>query len=672
MSAVLVVSCNKVLVQKFELTQPRVVVGRSQRCDLVLQDRELSREHTEIVKAGSVYKVGDLGSRNGTDVNGQMIAEPHVLKDGDIISLGDYQLTFYSVGSAAPDVDASAQDMEDAATRFVGEADIKKAVEDPSKKPKVTSDMICKIEIESGPLKGEVHKNWEGDLTFGRGFNNNVIFPDDAVSTSHARIFLKDGHHYLEDLKSSNGVFINTVRLREAQMLNHGDKIRMGVSTMTYTALDPTKQRKMRLRLALLAVLVIGGLLVAKLLQPEDKAAKYTEMGYSHLDKGDYKEATDWFMRALEAQPDNSDAKTGLSRAKSEQEALELLAQAERAAVEEKYDEALDICNRVLRLYPDHEDAKALLDVLDQVDKATVATRAQNWPAAIQLLGKALESYPDSEVLKLRFEQAKSEEKARQALTSAQELLSQEKFAEGRQALESTPPDSMYYGESQTLIKKINDVEFAAQAYAQAMDSYAKGYADQAVAEIGKGLERYPEHAGLKALKEDIGMITPLMQQISTGQELLGSSDVAAIRKMIENCNSMINIRASSEVVEKFKASARDLQDLLRTRLQSLSKEATEQGEAFRAAGNTREALRSFVLAGEADPENRVARVAAESIRAEMVPMVQEKLRQALVSMELGQDDIAKEGFEEVLNLAIPGDGFYERAQKELDKLNRR
>ena len=671
MSAVLVVSCNKVLVQKFELNQPRVVIGRSQRCDLVLQDRELSREHTEITKAGTVYKVADLGSRNGTDLNGQLITEAQALKDGDVITLGDYTLTFYSAGSAVPD-DGAVDDMEDAATRFVGESDIKKAIADPEKKPKVTPSMICKVAIESGALKGEVHKKWEGDLTFGRGFNNNIIFPDDAVSTSHARIYLKDGHHYVEDLGSSNGTFVNSVRLREAQMLNHGDKIRIGISTMEYTAVDPAKQKKMRIRIALLAVVLFGGLAVAKVLQPEDQAEKFTQQGMAMLSRGNYEQATEYFGRALEVAPDYAEAKSGLSRARSEQEALDLLAEAERAAVEERYVDALDICNRVLRLHPNHRAAKDLLEVLDQVDKASVAIRAENWPAAIQLLERALESYPRSEVLLLRMAQAQSEQKARAALSDAQELLARQQFDEGRRRLADTAPDSTYYEETQALIELINKEEVAAKAYADAQDSFMNGYPEQALREIDKGLERHPTHAGLLAFKADIGMVTPLMEQVGQGRALLTSSDVPAIRTMIDACNNMMAIRAESEVVTRFKDSARELQRALRERLETISVEALERGNALRSAGNDREALQAYMLASQANPENREARIAGEAIRSEMVPLIEDRLRQALVSMELGQNDLAIEGLREVLGLAVPGDGFYERAERALERLQRR
>jgi serine phosphatase RsbU (regulator of sigma subunit) len=64
-----------------------VVVGRSSDCDLVLADRFLSRRHTRIFKSDDSWMVEDLGSRNGTLLNGDLVGEPTALKIGDRLQL---------------------------------------------------------------------------------------------------------------------------------------------------------------------------------------------------------------------------------------------------------------------------------------------------------------------------------------------------------------------------------------------------------------------------------------------------------------------------------------------------------------------------------------------------------------------------------------------------------
>lgn len=71
------------------------MIGRSGFCDIVLNKRSVSREHARIFERNGQYFITDLGSNNGTFVNGQAIHEPITLQDGDRINLFDVPLVFY-------------------------------------------------------------------------------------------------------------------------------------------------------------------------------------------------------------------------------------------------------------------------------------------------------------------------------------------------------------------------------------------------------------------------------------------------------------------------------------------------------------------------------------------------------------------------------------------------
>lgn len=70
------------------LAGDRLVIGRDPGCDIVVPGRLVSRDHAAIICAGRTYTLEDLGSRNGTTVNGQPLAGPRILRDGDRIELG--------------------------------------------------------------------------------------------------------------------------------------------------------------------------------------------------------------------------------------------------------------------------------------------------------------------------------------------------------------------------------------------------------------------------------------------------------------------------------------------------------------------------------------------------------------------------------------------------------
>jgi sigma-B regulation protein RsbU (phosphoserine phosphatase) len=79
----------------FALRAERVLLGRSHDCDLILPDVILSRHHAEIVRSGGTWLLRDLGSLNGTRLNGVRMVDPQPLRNGDRISMSDWTLVFY-------------------------------------------------------------------------------------------------------------------------------------------------------------------------------------------------------------------------------------------------------------------------------------------------------------------------------------------------------------------------------------------------------------------------------------------------------------------------------------------------------------------------------------------------------------------------------------------------
>ena len=77
------------------LTSGRVVVGRSRECDIRIDEGNVSRRHFELVQEGpTAWAVADLGSTNGTEVNGRRVSGRKRLDDGDRISAGGTELVF--------------------------------------------------------------------------------------------------------------------------------------------------------------------------------------------------------------------------------------------------------------------------------------------------------------------------------------------------------------------------------------------------------------------------------------------------------------------------------------------------------------------------------------------------------------------------------------------------
>jgi DNA-binding response OmpR family regulator len=88
---------------RWPLDRPVTEIGRWDDNDVVIDDRWVSRYHAQVRREGDTYVVQDLGSKNGTLVNGRRIAGPLNLSDGDEIQVTPLvNLTFVDYGSTAP------------------------------------------------------------------------------------------------------------------------------------------------------------------------------------------------------------------------------------------------------------------------------------------------------------------------------------------------------------------------------------------------------------------------------------------------------------------------------------------------------------------------------------------------------------------------------------------
>jgi predicted component of type VI protein secretion system len=84
----------------FQLDKPRMVVGREPTCEIHIDNLGISRQHCAFSARGEAFVVQDLGSSNGTYVNGKKITE-HFLNNDDEVVIGKYTLKFKNESQAA-------------------------------------------------------------------------------------------------------------------------------------------------------------------------------------------------------------------------------------------------------------------------------------------------------------------------------------------------------------------------------------------------------------------------------------------------------------------------------------------------------------------------------------------------------------------------------------------
>ena len=99
---------------------------------------------------------------------------------------------------------------------------------------------MLKIELK---FKDKILKYIETDkneITIGRGANNDIQIDNLAVSNTHAKLIKQPGSYRVEDLKSTNGTFLNDISIQKAN-LSPNDIVTIGKHDLQIRSIDETK-----------------------------------------------------------------------------------------------------------------------------------------------------------------------------------------------------------------------------------------------------------------------------------------------------------------------------------------------------------------------------------------------------------------------------------------------
>lgn len=182
-------------------------------------DPELSRRHARASRgADGELTIEDLGSVNGTFVNGERIDATRTLHLGDVVTVGQTALA-----------------VTDASGRVPEETRLGAAAAAPTNLTARTGNQLL---VTDGSAKGR-RLTLGDEFVIGRAVSGEGRLGDDPeLSRRHARVARDaNGELTIEDLGSANGTFLNGEPVREPQALKVGDSVRVGRTTLELT--DP-------------------------------------------------------------------------------------------------------------------------------------------------------------------------------------------------------------------------------------------------------------------------------------------------------------------------------------------------------------------------------------------------------------------------------------------------
>jgi len=158
----------------------QIYIGRDPECDICIDDHRISRTHAKISVKPFGMLLEDLGSANGTSVNGKKINQTIVLQSGDSVTFHTME---FRVINTMP------------------------------------------ISSKSLVLKSGTHDDLllKGIITIGREPECGICIVDDLISRHHARITTTPSGPVIEDLGSVNGTFINAKKITKPHLMKYGD-----------------------------------------------------------------------------------------------------------------------------------------------------------------------------------------------------------------------------------------------------------------------------------------------------------------------------------------------------------------------------------------------------------------------------------------------------------------
>jgi pSer/pThr/pTyr-binding forkhead associated (FHA) protein len=257
-----------------QVVREEITIGRQDGNTIRLTERNVSRRHARLLKDNGSLLIEDLGSYNGVRVNGEKIAGPTKIKEGDLVEIGDYDLGIQGkldtpapgapknptlppgalkapaaakpasapVAQSAPQSQTTAQPEPSAsqpaqqqsisasaggATAIIRVSDIMKGAPQGGEVRDLQRAEMPRLVGLAGPVRGKEFYLMRSEVKFGRTDENDLSLDHQSVSRQHGRFVLDQGQWKVIDNKSANGVRVNGEEYAVSNVKS-GDTLELG------------------------------------------------------------------------------------------------------------------------------------------------------------------------------------------------------------------------------------------------------------------------------------------------------------------------------------------------------------------------------------------------------------------------------------------------------------
>lgn len=231
------------------LDRPMMRIGRADACDVRLDDPErgVSRFHALLQKNSDreEFRIRNDEGKAGTLVNNQRIHDWHVLKRGDVVGIGTFQLVYeyggtpvedHSATNLVPPSSETGVDFENAQTVLESTLELSR-----DKLAATAPGGRVQLVFTEGPFAGGQQIIEQSEFSIGRDRKNLVWLSDPSISLVHVEVYRLDNRYIVKDAKSHNGVFLNGKKIHGATSIKNGQTLRMGKSAFRFVDLEASR-----------------------------------------------------------------------------------------------------------------------------------------------------------------------------------------------------------------------------------------------------------------------------------------------------------------------------------------------------------------------------------------------------------------------------------------------
>jgi pSer/pThr/pTyr-binding forkhead associated (FHA) protein len=245
--------------REYAIDRASLVMGRDASCDVVVESKNVSRKHAEIVTSPNGYLLIDH-STNGVLVNGDKVQGQRLLARADMIRVGEDDFRFYADqppggGQPAPPPPPSAAPaaVPPPPAPPAAPAAQPDTAPPPGARQRLNDTMhgapsgaatapapgpLASLLIRSGARKGERVAIRVPVVNIGRADYNDVVLADESVSTQHAKLQRREGVWVLVDLGTTNGSFVDGERVEGEAPVTPGATLRFGDASVIFDPKD--------------------------------------------------------------------------------------------------------------------------------------------------------------------------------------------------------------------------------------------------------------------------------------------------------------------------------------------------------------------------------------------------------------------------------------------------